>query len=180
MASEYLNNKTFEQLISQYQQAKRQSAKCELIGAELRETHERRQAAYRDDAKLQAVLDNEQLHQQARQQFALYQDQLAEAFYLLATNIVNYARFNGLDSDDAVQEGVLICFDKLDRFDPRKGKAFNYMTTCVLNHFRQLYRSVRSYGELKNKYRAHLQRRAPHGTVRQAATYLHESLRTSD
>jgi DNA-directed RNA polymerase specialized sigma24 family protein len=51
-----------------------------------------------------------------------------------------------------VQEGVMICFEKIDRFDPKKGKAFNYMTTCVLNHFRQLYRTARNYNELKRKY----------------------------
>ena len=26
------------------------------------------------------------------------------------------------------------------------------MTTCILNHFRQLYRSARNYNELKKKY----------------------------
>jgi DNA-directed RNA polymerase specialized sigma subunit len=58
--------------------------------------------------------------------------------------------------DDAIQEGVLICFEKIDRFDPRKGKAFNYMTTCILNHYRQLYRSARNYNELKKKYMVYL------------------------
>jgi DNA-directed RNA polymerase specialized sigma24 family protein len=57
-----------------------------------------------------------------------------------------------IDQDDAVQEGVMICFEKIDRFDPKKGKAFNYMTTCILNHFRQLYRTARNYNELKRKY----------------------------
>jgi hypothetical protein len=52
---------------------------------------------------------------------------------------------------------VMICFEKIDRFDPRKGKAFNYMTTCILNHFRQLYRTARNYNELKKKYLKHLQ-----------------------
>jgi len=31
------------------------------------------------------------------------------------------------------------------------------MTTCVLNHFRQLYRTARNYNELKKKYLAHLE-----------------------
>ena len=80
------------------------------------------------------------------------QDQLAIAFYTLSENIVRYAKFNLIDQDDAVQEGVMICFEKIDRFDPDKGKAFNYMTTCILNHFRQLYRTARNYNELKRKY----------------------------
>jgi DNA-directed RNA polymerase specialized sigma subunit len=70
----------------------------------------------------------------------------------LSENIANYAKFSGIDIDDAIQEGVLICFEKINRFDPRKGKAFNYMTTCILNHFRQLYRSARNYNELKKRY----------------------------
>ena len=80
------------------------------------------------------------------------QEQLAIAFYTLSENIVRYAKFNLIDQDDAVQEGVMICFEKIDRFDPDKGKAFNYMTTCILNHFRQLYRTARNYNELKRKY----------------------------
>jgi DNA-directed RNA polymerase specialized sigma subunit len=80
------------------------------------------------------------------------QDELAVAFYTLSENIVRYAKFNLIDQDDAIQEGVMICFEKIDRFDPKKGKAFNYMTTCILNHFRQLYRTARNYNELKRKY----------------------------
>jgi len=82
---------------------------------------------------------------------------LAIAFYTLSENIVRYAKFNLIDPDDAVQEGVVICFEKIDRFDPRKGKAFNYMTTCILNHFRQLYRTARNYNELKKKFHDFLQ-----------------------
>src|SRR5690606_33927224 len=80
------------------------------------------------------------------------QKELANAFYTLSENIVRYAKFNLIDQDDAIQEGVMICFEKIDRFDPQKGKAFNYMTTCILNHFRQLYRTARNYNELKKKY----------------------------
>lgn len=63
-----------------------------------------------------------------------------------------------------MQEFVMICFDKMERFDPnyigksgKKAKAFNYMTTCILNHYRQLYRSARNYNELKKKFQASLQ-----------------------
>ena len=81
---------------------------------------------------------------------------LTIAFYLLSENIVRYRKFNLIDADDAIQEGVMICFEKVDRFDPSKGKAFNYMTTCIINHFRQLYRTARNYNELKKKYQDHL------------------------
>ena len=84
---------------------------------------------------------------------------LAEAFYTLSENVARFSKFNYIDIDDAIQEGVLICFEKVDRFDPeyigpngKKAKAFNYMTTCILNHYRQLYRSARHYNDLKKKY----------------------------
>lgn len=82
---------------------------------------------------------------------------LANEFFTLSDNLARYAKFNHIDIDDAVQEGVMICFEKIDRFNPDIGKAFNYMTTCILNHFRQLYRTARTYNEFKKKYHDHLQ-----------------------
>ena len=64
-------------------------------------------------------------------------------------------------SDDAKKEiaklkhptqNEKIGFESAEKFDPQKGKAFNYMTTCILNHFRQLWRSARNYQELKKRY----------------------------
>lgn len=53
----------------------------------------------------------------------------------------------------------MICFEKVDRFNPnyigkngQKAKAFNYLTTCCLNHYRQLYRTAKNYIELKKRY----------------------------
>ena len=71
--------------------------------------------------------------------------------------IVKLAKFSHIDMDDAVQEGVMICFEKIDRFNPEIGKAFNYMTTCILNHYRQLYRTARNHNELKRKYQEYLE-----------------------
>ena len=66
--------------------------------------------------------------------------------------IAQYFHFNLIEPEDAIQEGVVICFEKVDRFVPKKGKAFNYMTTCIANHYRQLYRTSRNYNELKKRY----------------------------
>jgi DNA-directed RNA polymerase specialized sigma24 family protein len=79
---------------------------------------------------------------------------LAQEFYLLSENIVRYAKF-AIDPDDAVQECVCVCFEKIDRFDPLKGKAFNYLTTCLMNSLRQHYRTARNYNELRKKYYDH-------------------------
>lgn len=157
MANEYLNNKGFESIIHAFQHHKRQKLKHELIMTDLKETHERRQKKYNDDSKKSAWDDSQKQYDDSCRVFKEFQEQLAYAFYVLSENIANYAKFNGIDIDDAIQEGVLICFEKIDRFDPRKGKAFNYMTTCILNHYRQLYRSARNYNELKRRYGVFLQ-----------------------
>ncbi len=157
MANEYLNNRTFESIIQMFQNYKKQKIQYELIISDLVETNSRRVTKYGDNVKLTRLDENRKVHQEICDNFHEFQRQLASAFYVLAENIANYAKFNGIDIDDAIQEGVLICFEKIDRFDPRKGKAFNYMTTCILNHLRQQYRSARNYNELKRRYHGHLQ-----------------------
>lgn len=151
MASEYLNNKAFEAIIGKFQEAKRDRARFELIAEDTRD-RERRKGSD-ESVRLARFGDRDEIGGR----FHKAQADLAIAFYTLSENIVRYAKFNLIDTDDAVQEGVLICFEKIDRFDPRKGKAFNYMTTCILNHFRQLYRTARNYNELKRKYGDFLQ-----------------------
>lgn len=164
--SEYLNNKDFESIILDFQFYKRHKSKLELIIVDFKETHDRRCFKYNDCSKeeqLQSILDE---YKEACSNFKSCQDRLAIAFYILSENIANYAKFSGVDIDDAIQEGVLVCFEKVDRFNPnyrgkngQKAKAFNYMTTCILNQFRQLYRSVRNYNELKKRYLTWLQDR---------------------
>lgn len=164
MANEYLNNKDFESIIQAFQFYKRHKAKLELMIKDFEQTHQRRFLKYKDEVKLEqleALLDE---YEDSCLCFKKCQDRLALAFYILSENIANYAKFSGIDVDDAIQEGVLICFEKVDRFNPnyrgkngQKAKAFNYMTTCILNHFRQLYRSARNYNELKKRYHTWLQ-----------------------
>jgi hypothetical protein len=151
MATEYLNNKTFETLIVQFQQTKKEKIKYQLFMDDIIETQARvlKRGQFK---KPESWLVTEKEFKIISSQFQESQDELAIAFYTLSENIVRYAKFNLIDQDDAVQEGVMICFEKIDRFDPKKGKAFNYMTTCILNHFRQLYRTARNYNELKRKY----------------------------
>jgi DNA-directed RNA polymerase specialized sigma subunit len=156
MANEYLNNKTFESIIQLFQFHKREKERYQMMVNDYEETHNRRLIKHKDEAKKEKLDLISAKHNESFANFKDYQNQLAYAFYILAQNITNYAKFSGIDVDDAVQEGVLICFEKIDRFDPRKGKAFNYMTTCILNHYRQLYRSARNYNELKKKYMVYL------------------------
>ncbi|NIQ12872.1 MAG: hypothetical protein GTO02_00205, partial [Candidatus Dadabacteria bacterium] len=146
MGTEYLNNSIFEEIIARFQQSKREKSKYEICIEDLRGAIDRGNKCVNFALRLDRLSNQ---HRCACETYTETQQQLAVAFLTLSENIVRYAKFNLIDVDDAVQEGVMICFEKIDRFDPVKGKAFNYMTTCILNHYRQLYRTARNYNELK-------------------------------
>lgn len=55
------------------------------------------------------------------------------------------------DTEEAIKDCVVVCFEKLDRFDPQKGKSFNYFTTIILSHLRQLYRCEKDQKEIREK-----------------------------
>lgn len=173
MANEYLNNNDFESLICSFQFYKREKARCELILKDMEQTHKRRFIKYKDDVRKVDLEDSLDDYKEACLRLKELQDRLAYAFYILSENIAHYAKFNGVDVEDAIQEGVLLCFEKVDRFNPnyvgksgKKAKAFNYMTTCILNHLRQLYRSARNYNELKKRYGAFLQEQLEETIIR--------------
>lgn len=156
--NEYLNNKVFEKIINQFQDSKRQKIKLDMLIEETNDTISRKKIRNADCSRNRSELkDKGDLLRAASSDHEDSRQKLAIAFFTLSENIVRYAKFQLIDADDAIQEGVMICFDKIDRFDSRKGKAFNYMTTCILNHFRQLYRTARNYNELKKKYLNHMQ-----------------------
>jgi hypothetical protein len=158
MSSEYLNNKFFEKIIMQFQNSKKEKSKLEILIEDIKSTIEVKKNKKLDLlCNKEDLKSKEEMHSAALGQHDEAKKHLAIAFFTLSENIVRYAKFQLIDVDDAVQEGVMICFEKINRFDSRKGKAFNYMTTCILNHFRQLYRSARNYNELKKKYLKHVQ-----------------------
>lgn len=150
--NEYLNNKEFEALILGFQRAKRELARYELM--------------VEDIVGVQSRVENFALPEpwgRVRQRYddivaehALLQSGLGAAFRVLAENLVRYKKFRLLDIDDAIQEGAMICFEKIDRFDPAKGKAFNYMTTCILHHYYQLYRTIKGYDDFLKRLRDEL------------------------
>ena len=65
---------------------------------------------------------------------------IIEILQKLAEYYINKCDAVDMNVTDATQEGVLVCFEKVDRFLPKKGRAFNYMTTCIISHFRQIYK----------------------------------------
>jgi len=149
MSHEYLNNKSFETIIIRFQNAKRKQKKFEFLKVDI-ETQKIKLKS-KNTVKVELVVSDSDVIA-AYDEFRASQKILAEAFYTLSKNIVRYAKFSNIDEDDAIQEGVLICFERVEKFDPTKGKAFNYLTTCILNHFRQLWRTAKNYNELKKKY----------------------------
>lgn len=158
MSSEYLNNKFFEKIICQFQNSRREKFRLEILIEDINFTIIRKNNKNINCCSNKEDLINKQSdYRETCQEHEDIKKKLAIAFFTLSENIVRYAKFQLIDVDDAIQEGVMICFEKINRFDPRKGKAFNYMTTCILNHFRQLYRSARNYNELKKKYLKHVQ-----------------------
>jgi hypothetical protein len=79
--------------------------------------------------------------------------ELSRILIILTENIIKYfGKINWIDPEEVLQECVTFAFEKADRFDHKKGKAFNFFTTIILGHMRQLYRSQKPYPELKQKY----------------------------
>lgn len=146
----YLDNKSLEKWICVYKQSMQDKVKYKLIIEDLEDSDTSKK-------RLELLKDKKKEYNKALNDYDISQQELAKSFLLLAENILRYRKFHFVEVDDAIQEFTLICFDKIDRFDPSKGKAFSYMTTCILNHYRQLYRAARNYNELKRKYGDHLQ-----------------------
>ncbi len=158
MGNEYLNNKYLESAIARFQESKQDKNKYELMIFNLSKTPCKSRVKVRGGQAM--TLDECRLeHCRLEQEYHDLQNVLADAFFILSDNLARYARFSHIDVDDAIQEGVMICFAKIDKFNPEIGRAFNYFTTCTLNHFRQLYRTAKNYNELKKKYHDFLQSR---------------------
>lgn len=151
MSNQYLNNKSFESVIASFQKWKKEKKRYELIKEDFGESATRIKNKNHKHTVLY-IENHQRKYDEICVNFTKFQDELASAFYLLGENITRYYRPYGIDADDAVQEAVLLCFEKLDKFDPSKGKAFTYMTTCILNHYRHIWRTHRNYNELKKKY----------------------------
>jgi hypothetical protein len=90
-------------------------------------------------------------------------NELGMVFYLLAGRVIDIAKFKTIDRDDAIQECVFVCFEKLPQYkevmetNPKKAKAFNYFTTVMLCRVRQSYRAARNHKDLKEKYEEYLE-----------------------
>lgn len=77
-------------------------------------------------------------------------------FYPLVAGLLRKYRFNHVDPQDALQESVSACVDKIPRFDFRRPtkyqqssgdphrKAFSFFTMISMNVYRGMYRKAQS------------------------------------
>ena len=154
MATEYLNNKFLEGAIFRFQKSKQEKIRYQFIMEDVRTSADVRNLYNREPSHDLGFYTLQ--FEMSCVNYANSQKELATAFYTLSEHLVRYAKDIIVDQDDAIQEGVMICFEKIDRFNPSIGKAFNYMTTCILNHFRQIYRTSKNYKLLKERYRDYM------------------------
>ena len=73
-----------------------------------------------------------------------YEDELVETFDLLISNILASFRFN-VDDEDAKQECFALILKILKNFKQKKGTAFNYFTTVIVNNLKYLYTKDKRY-----------------------------------
>ena len=80
-----------------------------------------------------------------------HQDDLVSLFDLLITNIIESFRFK-VDPDDAKQECFALVLKTVKNFKPRKGTAFNYFTTIVVNNLKLMYTRNKKYNQKIENY----------------------------
>ena len=81
----------------------------------------------------------------------IYEDELVSLFDLLITNIIESFRFK-VDPDDAKQECFALVLKTVKNFKPRKGTAFNYFTTIVVNNLKLMYTREKKYNQKIENY----------------------------
>ena len=80
-----------------------------------------------------------------------YEDDLVSLFDLLINNIIDSFRFK-VDPDDAKQECFALVLKTVKNFKPRKGTAFNYFTTIIVNNLKLLYTRDKKYKQKIENY----------------------------
>lgn len=80
-----------------------------------------------------------------------YQDQLVSLFDVLIQNIIDGFNFK-VDPDDAKQECFALVLKTVRNFKPKKGSAFNYFTTVIINNLKLLYTREKKYNKKIENY----------------------------
>ena len=80
-----------------------------------------------------------------------YEEELVSLFDLLISNIISSFRFK-VDPDDAKQDCFALILKTVKNFKPRKGTAFNYFTTIIVNNLKLLYTREKKYNQKIENY----------------------------
>tara|TARA_R100001163_G_C4955358_1_gene121386 strand:+ start:283 stop:624 length:342 start_codon:yes stop_codon:yes gene_type:complete len=80
-----------------------------------------------------------------------HEEELVSLFDLLISNIIDSFKFK-VDPDDAKQECFALVLKTVKNFKPRKGTAFNYFTTIVINNLKLLYTREKKYNQKIENY----------------------------
>jgi DNA-directed RNA polymerase specialized sigma subunit len=75
------------------------------------------------------------------------EDKLMPMFDTLITNILGSFNFK-VDLEDAKQDCFVLIFKIMKNFHPKKGTAFNFFTTVIVNNLKLTYSKDKNY---KNK-----------------------------
>jgi DNA phosphorothioation-dependent restriction protein DptG len=77
---------------------------------------------------------------------------LGHIFQLLAKICIKFAKFPK-QGKITERNCAYTCFENIQNFDPKKGKALNYFLTIILNEMRKEYRAWKDAVEQQKKYR---------------------------
>jgi DNA-directed RNA polymerase specialized sigma subunit len=80
-----------------------------------------------------------------------HEEELVSLFDLLITNILESFRIK-VDHDDAKQDCFMLMLKTVRNFTPKKGTAFNYFTTIVVNNLKLLYTKEKKYQQKIENY----------------------------
>jgi len=80
-----------------------------------------------------------------------HEDDLVSLFDLLISNIIESFKFK-VDPDDAKQECFALVLKTVKNFKPKKGTAFNYFTTIIVNNMKLLYTRDKKYKQKVENY----------------------------
>jgi DNA-directed RNA polymerase specialized sigma subunit len=80
-----------------------------------------------------------------------HEEDLVSLFDLLITNIIESFKFK-VDSDDAKQDCFALVLKTVKNFKPRKGTAFNYFTTIIVNNLKLMYTREKKYQQKIDNY----------------------------
>lgn len=80
-----------------------------------------------------------------------HEEELVSLFDVLIQNILDGFNFK-VDPDDAKQECFTLVLKTVKNFKPKKGSAFNYFTTVIINNLKLLYTREKKYNKKIENY----------------------------